>query len=208
MKNALLALALIIYPVIVYFGLQYVEPSVIAIVFAVIFLIRHFCQKNHGEKSGNKGIPHLNVVLITVLSLLTFTVFANSALALKFYPVVVSLSFLSIFAYSLVKPPSVVEIIARLHENLDEQGIIYTRKVTQIWCAFFSLNALIALWTIFSENEDYWLLYNGLISYILMGALMLGEFLYRKIAKTKHEALKCPSIEGNSIEEDGIRGTT
>ncbi len=180
MKNALLGLLFLAYPVIVYFGLKYIQPSILAALFALLFIFRHFSQKKR-----QSNIPHLNVLLVTVLSLLAYTAIANSSIALKFYPVVVNLSFLVIFAYTLIKPPCVVEIIARLHEELDEQGIAYTRKVTKVWCGFFIINAAIATWTVFHENEQFWLVYNGLISYLLMGTLMLTEFVYRKIAKSK-----------------------
>jgi uncharacterized membrane protein len=178
MKNLLLVLLLLTYPVVIYFGLQYVEPGILAAIFAIVFVIRHL---NSPSKRG--GIPHANVVLVTVLTLLVFSALFNSALALKFYPVVVSLSFLAIFGYSLYKPPSVVEVIARLHEELDEQGIAYTRRVTQVWCVFFILNALIATGTIFHDNEEVWMLYNGFISYLLMGLLMAGEFVVRMVMK-------------------------
>jgi len=178
MKNVLLALLLLTYPVAVYFGLQYIEPGILAAIFAIVFVIRHI------NSPGKRGaIPHANVVLITVLSLLTFSVLFNSALALKFYPVAMSLSFLAIFGYSLYKPPSVVEIIARLHEDLDEHGIAYTRRVTQVWCGFFIINALIATGTIFHEDEQVWMLYNGFISYLLMGLLIAGEFAVRMVVK-------------------------
>lgn len=193
MKNALFALAvlaLLIYPVIIYFGLQHLEPGFLAALFAIIFVFRHFFlikkkSNNHLKNNTAKRImiPHMHVVLITVLSLLAYSMLANSAMALKFYPVVVSLSFLAIFTYSLFKPPSVVEMIARLHEKLDDHGVIYTRKVTQIWCAFFIMNALIATWTVFHDNEQVWLLYNGLISYLLMGILMAVEFIVRFFVK-------------------------
>lgn len=184
MKNMLLALLLITYPVIVYFGLQYFEPGIVAVIFALIFIFRHFNQSQSVSK-----IPHLNVLLVAVLSLLAYSTIANSAMALKFYPVVVSLSFLVIFAYSLFTPPTVVEMIARLHEELDQQGIIYTRTVTKVWCVFFILNALIATVTVFHENEQVWLIYNGFISYIFMGLLMAGEFVVRFFVKRKKQHL-------------------
>jgi len=193
MKNTLFALAflaLLIYPVIIYFGLQYIEPGFLAAFFAIVFVFRHFILTKkgtsyHSEKQPKKRakIPHMHVVLISVLSLLAYSTLANSALALKFYPVVISLSFLAIFSYSLFKPPSVVEMIARLHETLDDHGIIYTHKVTQVWCAFFIVNALIATWTVFHDDEQIWLLYNGFISYILMGVLMSVEFVVRFFVK-------------------------
>ncbi|NRA71337.1 MAG: hypothetical protein HRU24_09950 [Gammaproteobacteria bacterium] len=187
MKKILLGLLVVAYPLIVYFGLQYVEPGIIAAVFAIFFLIRHFSQK-----SSNPAIPNLNGVAVVVLGLLGFSMIANSALALKFYPVAMSLSFLIIFGYSLYKPPTVVEVIARLTEELDQAGVTYTRKVTKVWCLFFSTNALVACWTIFEPNPQVWLIYNGLISYVLMGCLMLGEFLIRQRVKrlANHEPSK------------------
>jgi uncharacterized membrane protein len=196
MKNMLLALLLITYPVIVYFGLQYVEPGIVAVVFALIFIFRYRIQRKNQSKSK---IPHLNVLLAAVLSLLAYSTFANSAMALKFYPVVVSLSFLGIFAYSLFKPPSVVEMIARLHEELDEQGIRYTRKVTKVWCGFFILNALIATFTIFQENDQVWLVYNGFLSYIFMGILMAGEFVVRFFVKRKNQQVT--KLAANKLKE-------
>ncbi|TPH12233.1 hypothetical protein [Litorilituus lipolyticus] len=178
MKNAILGLTFLIYPVLVYFGLQYVKPSYLAAFFALIFAYRYFSQDKRKGK-----IPHLNILFISVTSLLAFSMLANSAIALKFYPVVVNVSFLVIFAYSLWKPPSVVEVIASLQEELDQQGIIYTRNVTKVWCVFFSVNAMIATWTIFQEDQSYWLIYNGLVSYVLMGLLMLIEFGVRKYVK-------------------------
>ncbi len=166
----------------VYFGLQYVEPGVLAGIFIIVFLLRHFSQKKHAGK-----IPHLNILALSVTLLLIYTAFANSELALKFYPVVVNLSFLFIFSYSLFRPPSAVQIIASMRETLDDAGIIYTKSVTKIWCVFFTFNAVIACWTIFHINPKVWLIYNGFISYLLMGLLMAGEFLFRKRVKRQNE---------------------
>jgi len=180
MKQVLFALSVFCYPLFVYFGLQTIEPQYIAIAFAALFLVRHFSK---GQSS--KTIPHLNVVATVVTLLFLFSAVANSELALKFYPVVMSLSFLTIFGLSLFRPPTVIASIASLHETLDERGLAYTRQVTKVWCGFFVINALIALWTIFHPNPQVWLVYNGLISYVLMGCLMLGEWLVRRQVKSK-----------------------
>ncbi|MGB0935874.1 MAG: hypothetical protein ACPGTQ_00380 [Colwellia sp.] len=186
MKNIILAIIAIAYPFIIYYGLAYIEPAVMAGVFAVFFIVRYLNQK-HSKFS----LPHLNIILGVVLTLLIYSAIANSAMALKFYPVIVSLCFLGVFAYSLYKPPSVVEMIARLHEDIDSEGVLYTRKVTLVWCCFFICNAFISSLTVFHPDESLWLLYNGLVSYLLMGLLMAAEFTVRyfvKRAKTKSKA--------------------
>ena len=95
-------------------------------------------------------------------------------------------SFLIVFSYSLLKPPSVIERLARLQEpDLPEEGVIYTKKVTLVWCVFFVFNILASLYTVFYTSTEIWTLYNGLISYVLMGTLFLSELLYRKWLMTK-----------------------
>lgn len=100
---------------------------------------------------------------------------------LKMYPVFMSVGAGIIFASTLIKPPSMIERFARLVEpDLPESGVIWTKKVTVVWCIFFVLNAAIALSTVLFAPMRVWVIYNGFISYILMGILFLGEFILRK----------------------------
>ena len=110
----------------------------------------------------------------------------NRAELLLLYPVAVSFSLLFVFGRSLIHPPSMVERIARLSEpDLPPQGVRYTRQVTWVWCGFFALNGAIALATVFASRE-YWALYNGLVSYILMGLLFVIEWLIRGWIRRRH----------------------
>ncbi|EOR09625.1 septation protein IspZ [Acinetobacter genomosp. 15BJ] len=99
---------------------------------------------------------------------------------LKLYPVGMSLGALIIFALTLYRPPSMIERFARLVEpDLPASGVMWTRKVTVVWCFFFAINAMIALATVFAPMK-YWIIYNGFVSYLLMGILFLGEYILRK----------------------------
>ena len=74
-----------------------------------------------------------------------------------------------------------IERFARLQDpNLPEVAISYTRKITKIWRVFFIVNGATSIITT-QLNIEYWTLYNGFISYILMGTLLGGEWLYRKM---------------------------
>ena len=96
------------------------------------------------------------------------------------YPVLVSLAFFAFFAFSL-KNEAVITKIARLKEpDLDEKGVVYTRNLTKIWCAFFVFNAAISLALALMEDKLYWSVYSGAVSYALVGALFFGEILFRK----------------------------
>jgi len=182
MKQALFALSIFCYPLFVYFGLKILEPQYIAVLFALLFLVRHLVAPK-----DSKHIPHLNLVVFFVTVLFAVSAVTNSSIVLKFYPVLMSGSFLLIFGYSLWRPPSVVQVIASLHETLDEKGIIYTRNVTKIWCVFFLLNMMTATWTIYQANPKIWLIYNGFLSYVVMGLLMAGEWLVRKKIKNNNQ---------------------
>lgn len=100
---------------------------------------------------------------------------------LLYYPLAVSLALLCLFGWSLTRPMSLVERLARLQDpRLPDVAIGYTRRVTQIWCGFFVVNGALAAFTIWYGDLALWSLYNGLISYGLMGALMAGEYLVRR----------------------------
>ena len=73
-----------------------------------------------------------------------------------------------------------IERLARLqHPDLPPEGVIYTRRVTQVWCAFFIINGAMALSTALWASLEIWSLYNGLIAYVLMGGLFAAEYLVR-----------------------------
>lgn len=172
-KNIALGLVFLLYPFIVFIGLKWFEPSILALALVSLTLLRIYFSKN------KTSIPLVNIVGINAILLLSFNVFANSATLLKLYPVVMNFSFFSVFMYSVFKPPAVITLIAGARNKITENAVTYTRKVTLVWCCFFMLNGLIALWTVF-QSDEYWTVYNGVISYVLMGILFACEWLVRR----------------------------
>lgn len=97
-------------------------------------------------------------------------------------PVVVSLYLLWIFAASLRDGPPIIERFARLmDDDLPDFTLPYCRKITVVWCAFLALNALLVVAFALTAPLEWWALYTGLVFYLLMGALLVGEFVVRKI---------------------------
>jgi uncharacterized membrane protein len=130
-----------------------------------------------------------------LLALLSFA--GNALLPLKLYPALVNAVFLVLFGISLRHPPSAVERIARLTEpDLPAAAVPYTRRVTQVWCLFFLGNGAVALATALWASNHAWALYNGLISYLLMGALFGGEWLVRRRVRARLAALPQPGPGG------------
>ena len=114
----------------------------------------------------------------------------NNQFVMKLYPFAISLILLAIFGYSVFKPPTIIERIARLTTpKLTPRAIQYTYKVTISWCIFFIINAAISLWTALFSSMKVWVLYNGFISYILIGSFFCIEFLIRLWVKRKDNIL-------------------
>ena len=100
---------------------------------------------------------------------------------LLLYPVVVNLVMLAVFGGSLWTTMPLVERLARIREpHLPAAAVRYTRRVTQIWCLFFIVNGSIALLTALYGDMALWTAWNGMIAYLLIGALMAGEWLVRR----------------------------
>ena len=106
---------------------------------------------------------------------------------MKLYPALVNVVMLALFGASLRFGPPLVERLARLQDPvLPPYAVAYTRRVTQVWCGFFVLNGALALVTALWASERVWALYNGLLAYLMMGALFAGEWLMRRRVKAAH----------------------
>ena len=176
----ILGVLLLLYPLAVYFGLQVFEVKTLGIFLMGVLLVRFFLSKSSTTKQ-------LLMVSVGGVALSAIIVFTNDALYLKLYPVLINILMFSVFFTSIFRPPSAVERLARLHEpELDANGVAYTRKVTMVWCVFFVFNGVVALWTVFVGTMEQWTLYNGLVSYVLIGVLMGVEFVVRLWVKKRN----------------------
>lgn len=172
MINSLIGVLTMLYPLAVYFGTQYLEPWEIAAILMVLLGVRLLAS--HSIKHW--GSPLLLVGMVYC----AFAVWSNGMLTLRFYPVIVNAAMLAVFSASLLSPQTLIERLARIqHPDLPSEGVIYTRHVTQLWCAFFIVNGGIALATALWGSFELWSLYNGLIAYVLMGVLLGGEYIVR-----------------------------
>jgi len=174
----LLVIVTIAYPFIVYFGLTHFDSTLV-----LFFVIAWLMIKGLTEKQKNTR----NVIFSAVFGVLVVAYFWGNQQGLKFYPVLVNAAMLLLFVSSLYAKQSIIERIARLKEpNLPETGVRYTRKVTMVWCVFFTLNGLMALFTTLWASNKIWLFYNGFLAYVLIGLLVVAEWIVRY--RVKHKA--------------------
>lgn len=167
-----------LYPFAVYFGTHYLQPWKIASVLLVLLGIRLI---------ASYSVKHWSSPLLLVgMVYCGFAIWSNELLTLRFYPAIANAAMLLLFSWTLLSPPSLIERIAKIqHPNLPPEGIVYTRRVTEVWCAFFIVNGGIAFATALWGSFELWSLYNGLIAYLLMGLLFVGEYIVR-IKTQKH----------------------
>lgn len=170
-------LVLIGYPFAVYVGLTYWGIAIIAPFMLILFTLR--LTLTQGKLRELVWLFKAVALIGGLLALASWSL--KQTQWLLYYPVIVNLALLLLFSYSLFKPPTIVERLARLSEpDLPPQAIIYTRRVTQVWSLFFIINGSIALYSCLSGDIKLWTLYNGAISYLLIGILMSVEWLIRK----------------------------
>ncbi|CAO5675955.1 MAG: hypothetical protein HEEMFOPI_01144 [Holosporales bacterium] len=112
--------------------------------------------------------------------LLGGTFIYNKEILLYIYPISISLSMAFSFILSLVYRPTIIESFMRIKgEKITKKHQEYALKLTVIWAIFLVLNALLS-WVSGQCSFFIWTLYNGFISYLLIGLLIGGEIIYRK----------------------------
>jgi uncharacterized membrane protein len=106
---------------------------------------------------------------------------SGSEAALRCYPMLVNLGLLLSFGATLVRPPSMIERFARLRDAHPPPHVIrYTRRLTQWWCGFFLLNAIVSAYSAWRFSREAWAFYNGVLVYAIIGALIAVEWLWRR----------------------------
>jgi uncharacterized membrane protein len=105
----------------------------------------------------------------------------DSESLLRAYPIVVNASMLVAFGATLFGGgPSMIEKFARVRRpDLDAHAVRYTRRVTQVWCAFFAINGAVSAACALWGSRAQWALYNGVVTYLLIGVLIAGEIAWR-----------------------------
>ncbi|KXU36293.1 hypothetical protein AXE65_05240 [Ventosimonas gracilis] len=181
MKRALgglLWLAGLAYPFVVYFSLGKVAVAWLLLPLALLWLLRSLLDQSATGLLA-RALPFGMAAFCLSVAIWDALAF-DATFALRAYPVLVNAMLLGVFAHSLTSGMPVIERLARLrHADLPAEGVRYTRQLTKLWCAFFAANGSIAaLLAVFGSLES-WTLYNGLISYLLIGALCLGEWCFR-----------------------------
>lgn len=161
------------YPAVVYFTRDHIGPLAFISLAELLLLLRLLTLPAPQAKDWRPA-------LVGALVLLPLLAVLDTGLASRFYPVLLSLVFAAVFTLSLWRPPSLIERLASLHHgDLPPEGQVYCHRLTIVWAAWLFANAAIAAALALAGADDYWALWTGLVSYIVMGALFAGDHLLR-----------------------------
>lgn len=181
--SIVIGLVCVAYPIFVYMGISRFSPWQIAGGVLALLIVRAVVSLRFSIKKIKSLLPLTIAAAVPALVALLW----NTALGLLLMPVAVNLVLLLLFSVSLVRSPSMIERFASLQlQQITPNIRLYCQKVTLVWCGFFVVNGSIAAYTVFYTSKEYWTLYNGLISYILMGLLFGGEYIVRKRVQNKN----------------------
>lgn len=173
-----LVLAGLAYPFVVYLGMEHLSPRLLAVSLGALWLARAL---------SGKQTPLSRTLAASALLFCLLLGLADSQALLLWYPVLINLALLGLFAGSLCSGMPIIERLARLSESeLPAAAVRYTRQVTWLWVGFFIFNAGVATSLALWAPLAWWTLYTGLIAYLLMGLLFAGEWLVRqRVRKAK-----------------------
>ncbi len=210
-----------IFTFLVIFKLPVRIISLCVIALALAFFLSATGASNSATKDGDsEGDASVSASSFTIKPVITASLLLASGLAcfltnqtlfLRMYAVVISVMMLVTFGSTLIFPPNIIYRFACLSDrsipsSLEHKEVEhYCRKVCIVWCIFFIVNGGISFYTAFFSSEQVWAIYNGGISYILMGLLFGIEFIIRKgVNKKMSKTHPITKFNASSFSDDHI----
>lgn len=213
-----------LYPILVFTLLVVFKVETKILSLCIIALAAAFFLSATGSKktSNKKGALDWKPLLSSVLFLAAglFCFITGKEFFIKLYSVVINVTLLFVFGSTLFLKPSIIFRFATLADksiagsSYENQVKLYCRNVTIVWCGFFILNGSAAALTTFAdkifglspqEARRVWAVYNGGISYVLMGTLFVVEFIIRKLVDRKMiKAYPITKFNADSRKDDYV----
>lgn len=171
-KSIIVTCLFLVYPYLIYKGIEggmaWLAPSI----FSGIYLLQSFASRNVKTK--------IYKALISIALLLG--AYYVQTIAAKVLPVLIQLMLMYFFGRTLLKGkgPPFIESFVRLEFPEFQPGISeYCRQLTILWTGFFAFNTVMCVALANWGTDFWWMLYNGVFIYLMIGVLMIGEYIYR-----------------------------
>lgn len=175
--NILLTLTGLAYPLIWLWATEYNEwLNILPLIMAVLWGVK-----------GLQAVEFQKKFAYTMAMLLGLVWLTRTNTLMYWYPVIINGVMLVLFGSSLWAKQTFVERLARITEpDLPEAGVRYTRKVTRLWCGVFVFNIVITSALIFFGQLEWWAIYSGVISYVILALVMTAEWIVRQFVMRKY----------------------
>ena len=121
---------------------------------------------------------------LTAVALYFLTMHGDGLYALYLPPIAIPLFILWLFGRTLRNDakPLVSQIAETMRgEPLPDVLRLYTRRITYLWCGVAALLAVSATTTALFASAEVWSLLTNVIHYVVLGAVFVIEFIYRRI---------------------------
>lgn len=171
-KSIIVTGLFLVYPYLVYRGIESGMVWVAPAIFSGIYLMQSFATRNVKIKIFKA---------LLAIGLLLGAYYLQTITA-KVLPVLIQLMLFYFFAGTLLKGkgPSFIESFVRLEFPEFPPGVSkYCRQLTILWSSFFAFNAVMCVVLAIWSNDYWWALFNGVFIYLMIGVLMVGEYIYR-----------------------------
>lgn len=172
------AVLLVGYPVFVWLGLSAQSPRTVSLVLLCVLAPAVFLRMKSSGHTPMRGLAAIPLVTLVAFGLAALLDRAGFILAV---PVAINGVLLLVFGVTLrAGAMPMVERFARMQvEELTEPQQGWCRMWTRIWCVFFVANGSAALVLALAAPMSWWAFYNGLLAYLLIGALLGTEWVLR-----------------------------
>lgn len=182
----LVGVLILLYPAVIYYGITN-DMAWFGLSLLIIFLAYQAWSS-----------PHQSWLYLSLVVVLLLGGWFEQGLMVKLVPLFIHISMFVVFWFSLRADSPIIEKFARLDfPELPEDLAEHCRQMTYVWAAFFALNIVVIITLAWWGSDELWLLYNGVLAYVLVGVLIVGEYIWRKL---KFPELEMPSFKDTVVK--------
>jgi uncharacterized membrane protein len=203
----LFGVLIVLYPVLVFSALVIFKLSIRYLsIFIIALAVAYFLVHRHNYRGKHTIVVFISPIVLCGIGIICLI--TKSSLTLKIYPVLADLIYLVIMGTSILIPPPLVFYFLNMFDKKLKEHIEpkfferYCRNAAIIWCVFFVLDGAFALVTVFWGSDIAWGIYNGGITYVLMGLIFSGEYFILQMIEKKSLAGK---VNAGENEETDVR---
>jgi uncharacterized membrane protein len=185
LQSVIATLLVLGYPLLTYLAINNGISWVFSLLFGALFVRR-------AMGGGKQALLFVALAMVLFGGAILF-----QDISAKIIPVLVHISMFIAFYGSLHTESSLIERFARLDfPDMPPEIVTYTRNVTRVWSAFFAINILLCTALAVWAENSLWALYNGGIIYLLLGLMMISEYIWRRI---RYPWLEVPPLKQSMI---------